>query len=93
MALATQPVETLDQKCEAIGSLAQSIMQGRQSEVPMSAMMKRLAEIVPEWMLPTVRDMVKSAYANESYHSPEGKAQEVVRFRNRWEAWCYDSAG
>lgn len=83
--------ETLDDKCEAIGSLAESIMRARQSEVAMSAMMKRLAEIFPASMMPDVRNIIRAAYANPSYSSPEGKADQVVRFRNEWEAACYET--
>lgn len=93
MALAAQPVETLDQKCAALGGLAESVMKARQSEVPMSAMMAKMAEILPASVLPTVKDMIRAAYSKPSYYSPEAKADEVVRFRNEWEVACYNAAG
>jgi hypothetical protein len=89
LALAAQPVqETLDQKCGAIGGMAASVMKSRQAEVPMSQVMASV-EKMPEFLRETLRDMIRQAYARQSYYTPETKADEVARFRNEWEAACY----
>ena len=90
MALAVQdaPQETLDQKCSAIGTIAEAVMQSRQAEVPMSKVMAS-TDKYPEALRRTMRDIIRLAYERPSYYSTQAKAEEVMRFRNEWEAACY----
>ena len=93
MALAAQSQPTddqarLDQKCAEVGDAAERIMTTRQSEVPMSKVMAAAAK-VPEGWRDTLRRIVVSAYEKPTYYSPQAKAEEVMRFRNEWEAACY----
>lgn len=92
MALATQPAqETLDQKCGAIGTMAEAVMKSRQFEVPMSKVMASTDKYASP-LRETLRDMIRQAYSRPSYYTPEAKADEVNRFRNEWEAACYKAA-
>ena len=50
-------------------------------------------ERMPEFLRDTLRDMIRQAYARPSHHTPETKADEVMRFRNEWEAACYRDLG
>jgi hypothetical protein len=90
LALAAQPApqETLDQKCEALGVMAQAVMTSRQSEVPMSKVMASTGKY-PQALRIALQDMIRQAYARPSMYTPEAKADEVMRFRNEWEAACY----
>lgn len=65
-------------------------MKSRQAEVQMSKVMAS-TDRLPEWLRPAVRDMIRNAYARPSYAGPQAKAEEVLRFRNEWEAACYES--
>ena len=93
MALAaqSQPSEhqaRVDQKCAQVGDAAERIMTTRQAEVPMSKVMAAAAK-VPEGWRDTLRQIIASAYEKPSYYTPQAKAEEVMRFRNEWEAACY----
>lgn len=70
--------------------MAASVMKSRQAEVPMHKVMASTEGFPPE-LKKALQDMVRQAYARPSYYTPEMKADEVSRFRNEWEAACYNA--
>ncbi len=73
--------------CVGIGEFAATLMQNRQTGVPMSSIMARLPGDDPSTN--AVRAIVISAYEVPRWGSPEFQANAIADFRNAIELQCY----
>lgn len=75
--------------CDSIEGLARTVAVNRQSGIPMMSMIKIADDYKKN---PAIRDiaisMVTDAYSRPVYHSPEAKANFVVRFGEVWALAC-----
>lgn len=78
--------------CGAMGALAGSIMEMRQTGVPLSEMMRRITDAVAdEAMKEFARAAVMMAYAAPYYSTREFKENAINEFRNEAELSCFKS--
>ena len=68
-------------ECATVSTVAMKIMEARQSEVPMAAMMAAAAQQKPLYQELT-RELVISAYEHELRYSDEHKRREITEFGN-----------
>jgi hypothetical protein len=79
----TETTQTLQDRCQAIGNLAEGIMMGRQRGISMSHMMGVAGD------MELARLLVIEAYDVPRMSMPENQRREVEDFRNMVESICY----
>ncbi|RGP57077.1 hypothetical protein [Pseudomonas abyssi] len=68
-------------ECATVSVAAMKIMEARQSEVPMAAMMMAADQQDPAYQAVT-RELVLSAYDRDLRYSDESKRREITEFGN-----------
>jgi hypothetical protein len=93
--LTTSPVyaDILTQNCTAIGELARSIMEKRQSGTDMSVMMSVVDKLDEKDPIKDVgRAMVIEAYEAPLFNGDEFKQRTISEFANKIQVSCYKTA-
>lgn len=80
--------------CGDVGKLAEAIMKARQAETPYSAV-RQVAEQY-RYKAPAIYriaiNMASDAYEQPAYFTEAFRQQEIAKFRNKWERFCYEIA-
>ena len=83
---AAQAQQTTNEICTGWGELAATVMEVRQSGVPLSSVLAVFPEIVP-----VRRAMIMDAYDTPRYRTPRIVAEVIEDFRNDQEYKCFDA--
>jgi hypothetical protein len=87
--LLASAVPALADACVTIGDLAQSIMEARQANAPLSSQMAVARKTDDEWLVNLQATMIFAAYDLPRLEVPENQAKQTLDFRNAWELRCY----
>jgi len=71
-----------DDICGSLESLAGRIMESRQNDIPMSALVNELTKMEDKKLADLVRQMIIDAYEISSYSSDSYKEKAVLEYRN-----------
>lgn len=69
-----------DDNCEGVGELAQVVMEVRQSNVPISEVIKAS---------PGFKKLILEAYKEPVWSAERNKKEAALKFRNKFELACY----
>ncbi|TCN30145.1 hypothetical protein [Sinorhizobium americanum] len=79
--------------CKTIGMYARTIMEKRQADVPMSAMMETIDRAMgppaPEAAAKFAREMVMLAYQKPGFSVAENQQEAIAEFGNQMELVCF----
>ena len=82
--------------CGEMGETADSIVDARNAGTPMSTLLAAMSEVVSD--SPTDQEsyevlstIVRLAYAEPRYQTPEMQASQKAAFREEIELWCFDT--
>ncbi|MGY6663206.1 MAG: hypothetical protein ACXIVO_12895 [Glycocaulis sp.] len=89
LALILTNAEREEDRCAALGELAQGIMQARQGGRPMSEILRATEEDRFAPLRPVIRSMVIEAYDRPQHWTDDMKREAAQRFRNDIELMCY----
>lgn len=84
--LATTAAYADTEKCSVVGEIAQSIMELRQANMPMSELMSAFDGVEAGEL---AKIMISDAYSRSSYSTEQVQNRVIAEFRNEWEYLCY----
>lgn len=83
---------SIDETCAELGNLAEEIMKIRQTEHPVSEVLKSLTPSdAPKEAQDIVRQVILDAYSQGAMRTEENKRRQVSEFRNYVEIECLQS--